>query len=89
MLRRNRAKNADSVRYSGWRPPLIAGWFLELVTVIGQRKEFKGLKIRAVVEAALLAFATEEELKEVDFLRDKGERKDVVSLSTQAARKED
>jgi hypothetical protein len=76
MRKRNRARNADSVRYSGWRPPLIAGWFLELTTVICRREEFEGLKIRAVVEAALLAFATEDELKEVNFLRDKGEGKD-------------
>ena len=55
----------DALRNSGWRPPLIEGKYQDLALNISQRPEFKSQTLRAVIEAALEAFATPAELNEV------------------------
>ena len=60
-MKKSRA-NPKSLRYSGWRPPLLPGAYQDLVFTILGRPEFEGEPTRAVLEAALVAFASPEEL---------------------------
>jgi len=59
--RRNRGPRSSSLRYSGWRPPLVSSEIALLVSAIGDRAELSGQSARAILEAALLAYATAEE----------------------------
>ena len=59
--KKGRKPSSRSVRWSGWRAPLLAGEYALLVDAIGQRQEYRGLSPRAIVEAALQAYATAEE----------------------------
>jgi len=56
----------DSLRNSGWRPPLLPGVYQDLAFAILGRPEFEGMPTRTVIEAALKAFATADELGQVD-----------------------
>jgi hypothetical protein len=55
-----------ALRRTGWRPPFIPGPYQDLVFVILGRPEFDRQGTRSVIEAALKAYATEEELNQVD-----------------------
>lgn len=55
-----------ALRRTGWRPPPLQGVYQDLVFAMFARPEFKDASTREVVEAALKAFATEEELSQVD-----------------------
>ena len=55
-----------ALRRTGWRPPYIQGAYQDLVFAIFRRPEFDKANTREVIEAALRAFATEEELSQVD-----------------------
>lgn len=66
-----RPREEGALRREGWRPPLIPGSYQDLVFVILGRPEFKGQPTRAVVEAALKAYATAEELSQVDLPEEK------------------
>jgi len=59
-------RQEGSLRRTGWRPPLLPGQYQDLVFTIFNRPEFDGASQRDVLEAALRAFATEEELKSLD-----------------------
>jgi len=59
-------RQEGSLRRTGWRPPLLPGQYQDLVFTIFSRPEFAGASQRDVLEAALKAFATEEELNEVN-----------------------
>ena len=52
----------NAISRTGWRPPLLPGTYQDLVFAIFRRPEFQGASTRSVLEAALKAFATEEEL---------------------------
>lgn len=55
-----------ALRRTGWRPPLIQGAYQDLVFAMFNRPEFDKASTREIIEAALRAFATEEELSQVD-----------------------
>ena len=55
-----------ALRRTGWRPPPLQGAYQDLVFTMFHRPEFEGASTRMVIEAALRAFATEEELRQVD-----------------------
>lgn len=59
-------RREGALRRTGWRPPVIAGAYQDLVFTIFHRPEFEGASTRAVIEAALRAFATPEEIDQVD-----------------------
>jgi hypothetical protein len=61
-----RPREEAAIRRTGWRPPLLPGPYQDLVFTIIGRPEFEGQPTRAVVEAALRAYATAEELAQVD-----------------------
>lgn len=61
-----RPRQEKAIRRTGWRPPLLPGSYEDLVFTIIGRPEFEGQPTRAVVEAALKAYATAEELAQVD-----------------------
>jgi hypothetical protein len=52
-------KDERALRRTGWRPPLVAGEFSGLLDAIAQSR---GMSKRDIVEQALLAYATAEEL---------------------------
>jgi len=60
------SRDPQALRRTGWRPPLMPGQYQDLVFTIFNRPEFAGASQRDVLEAALRAFATDEELKQVD-----------------------
>jgi hypothetical protein len=53
-----------ALRRTGWRPPILPGQYQDLVFKIFERPEFAKAGTRDVMEAALKAFATAEELKD-------------------------
>jgi hypothetical protein len=55
-----------ALRRTGWRPPYIQGAYQDLTFTMFKRSEFKDASTREVIEAALRAFATEDELDQVD-----------------------
>ena len=55
-----------ALRRTGWRPPPLQGAYQDLVFAMFDRPEFKSASTREIIEAALRAFATEEELSQVD-----------------------
>ena len=61
-------RDPQALRRTGWRGPLLPGWYQDLAGVILSRPEFKGEKFRAVLEAALLAYATPEERAQIEEL---------------------
>lgn len=61
--------NPEALRRTGWRGPLLDGRYQDLVFILfGTRPEFKGATTRQVVEAALTAFATKQELQDAGLL---------------------
>jgi hypothetical protein len=53
----------EALRRTGWRPPLLPGEYQDLVFSMFSRPEFAEASTRAVLEAALRAFATKKELE--------------------------
>lgn len=59
-------RKEGALRRTGWRPSPLAGAYQDLVFTIFKRPEFDKASSREVLEAALKAFATEDELDQVD-----------------------
>lgn len=59
-------RTEGALRRTGWRPPYIQEQYQDLVFKIFERPEFDKASSREVLEAALKAFATEDELSQVD-----------------------
>lgn len=63
---RGKPRQPDAIRNSGWRPPYVEGRYQDIVLAIGSRAEFKkDRSTRYVIEAAILAMATKDELDEI------------------------
>lgn len=55
----NSRRNESALRRTGWRPPLVSS---EIAGVLDAIAQARGMNKRDIVEQALLAYATAEEL---------------------------
>lgn len=60
---RNRPTNPKSIRYSGWRLPMVRAEYAILMNLLAQRPEHQGHSMREIAEAAIKAYATADELE--------------------------
>ena len=61
-------REPKALRRTGWRGPLLPGWYKDLTDTILRREEFKNKGFSAVMIAALLAYATPEERAQIEEL---------------------